>query len=211
MLKVSHPRGGGVHVRRCLVDDGQLQVDQAGGHLAGVIPQVHPQVRGDLVVAAATRPQLAAEGPQPFEQTSLQRRVHVLVIDGRPETPGTHRLRQVVQRGQDGGELVVVEQTGTAQHPGVRAGRLKIIRGESPVELDAHRQARQRLGGATGKTAAPQPGRRRRYRRLGWRRRGWRGAHRDSRCSRADHTLVGRPHRSMKPRASRWSNWSPAS
>jgi hypothetical protein len=67
---------------------------------------------------------------------------------------------ELVERDQDPLQLVVGEQIGLVLDRGVRAGRKQVLRREPPVELDAHRQPGQRVGGAAGEAPAPQPGRR---------------------------------------------------
>ena len=58
--------------------------------------------------------------------------------------------------------LVVGQQPGPVQHPGVRAGREQVIPGEPPVEMHAERQPRERVRGPALEPSAPQPRRRRR-------------------------------------------------
>jgi hypothetical protein len=86
-----------------------LQVGHAGRHLARRVPQVEPEVGGDLVVAAAPGAQLAAQRAEPFQQAPLQRGVHVFVFHLRPECSAADRFVQVVQCSENPGQLVVVE------------------------------------------------------------------------------------------------------
>ncbi len=127
---------------------------------ADVVAQVEPQVGGDLVVAAAAGAQLAAERAEPLQQAALQRGVHVLVGDGRPELARLAGALQVVERAEHALELVVVEQPRPVQHAGVRPRRRQVVRHEPPVEVHAHRQPGQRVGRAALEAAAPQPHRR---------------------------------------------------
>ena len=150
------PGRGRVDVPLGLLDQRLGQLDQPGGHAPGVVAQVEPQVGGDLVVAGPAGAQLAAEAAEPLQQAALQRGVHVLVVDGRAELPGGAGRLQVVQRGQDPAQLLRVEQAGAGEHPGVRPGAGDVVRGEPPVELHAHRQPGEGLGGAAGEPAAPQ-------------------------------------------------------
>ena len=137
VLHVRHARGGGITARLGLRDQRGLQLGQPAHHPPRVVPQVHPQVGGHLVVAAAASPKLAAEGAQPLEQPALQRGVHVLVGDRRTERPVLDRPVQVVERVQHRFGLAVAEQPGTVQRPRVRAGREQVVTREPPVELDA--------------------------------------------------------------------------
>jgi hypothetical protein len=83
--------------------------------------------------------------------------VHVLVGERRRERAGPHVALQLVQGGEHPGQLVLVEQAGAVQHPGVRARAGQIVRREPPVELHRHRQPGQGLRRAAGEPAAPQP------------------------------------------------------
>jgi len=81
--------------------------------------------------------------------------VHVLVGDARPELCAGDGLGQLVEREQHPGGLVVGEQAGAVQHPGVCLGRQQVVGGQAPVEVHRHRQLGQRRRGATGEAAAP--------------------------------------------------------
>ena len=77
--------GSGVPVPLGLADQRELKLGQPGGDDPDMVAQVEPQVGGDLVVAAAAGPQLAAELADPLEQAALERGVHVLVLGRRAE------------------------------------------------------------------------------------------------------------------------------
>ena len=124
------------------------------------VAQVEPQVGGDLVVAAAAGAQLAAERAEPLEQAALEGGVHVLVVDRRPERRRSRdRGVEVVERGEHLAELVVVEQAGAVQHPGVRPRGGQVVGREPPVEVHADRQPGQRVARPAAEPPAPQPGR----------------------------------------------------
>ena len=55
---------------------------------------------------------------------------------------------EVVQCDQHPVQLVVGQQTGAIEDPCVGSRGQQVIRSEPPVEMDAHRQAGQRIGGA---------------------------------------------------------------
>src|SRR5659263_187245 len=116
VLQVGHPRRRGVEVALGLAQQRLLQLGQPLGDPPDLVAQVEPQVGGHLVVAAATCPQLAAQGAESLQETALQGGVHVLVLDRRPKRPVRRRGVQVVERGQHPGQLVVVEQAGLVQH-----------------------------------------------------------------------------------------------
>ena len=92
-------------------------------------------------------------------------------------------------------------------HARVGPGRGQVVGGQAPVELHAHGEPGERLCGAAGEPATPQPhspGR-------GFRRHDGYSAPPPSRASRAAAILLGRPHSCTKPLASDWSNMSPES
>ncbi len=75
-----------------------------------------------LVVAVPSGAQPATEiCTGPFQQAALQRGVHVFIVRAGSEGAGAHVDRQRVQRGQHAGQVVVTEQAGALQHPGMGA------------------------------------------------------------------------------------------
>ncbi len=131
----------------CLVHQRGLQLSEPRGDLSRVIAQVHPQVGRDLIVPAPASAQPAAQRPDALEQAPFQRGVHVLVGRGGPEGAGLAVPAELIDRGEQPGDLLVVEQPSPVQHARVRAGREQVIAREPPVELNADRQPRQRVGG----------------------------------------------------------------
>ena len=64
-----------------LRDERVGDVEHEGGHRPSRVAQVHPQQRGDLVVAAAPGPQPPTElGPGALDEAALEGGVHVLVV-----------------------------------------------------------------------------------------------------------------------------------
>ena len=164
-----------------------------------MVAQVEPQVGGDLVVAGTAGAQLATERAEAFQQAAFQGGVHVFVVDRGPELAGRAGRLEVVEGGQHAAEFIGVEQAGRGQDAGVRPRGGQIVGGQAPVELDAHRQPGQGLGGAAGEPAAPQGSL------LSH------GAQSASRWLRADAIRDGRPQSCTKPLARVWSNVSPVS
>ncbi len=160
VLQVRHPGGGHACVPFGLAEQGGLQLGQPGNDHAHVVPQVQPQVRGHLVVAAPPGAQLAAEGAEPLQQPAFQGRVHVLVGGGGAERAVAAGAVEVVQGAQHRVPFGLGQQPGAVQRPGVRAGGQQIVGGQPPVELHADRQPGQRIGRPGLEPAAPQPGRR---------------------------------------------------
>ena len=231
------PGIGGAAVPLGLADQRGLQLGHPGGDLPGVrragraAGRWRPGRCGCGRPAACRRARRAARAGRARARCARPRR--------RPSAgtcPSRRPRVEVVERGEHLAELVVVEQAGAVQHPGVRPRGGQVVRREPPVELHADRQPGQRLGRPAGEPPAPQPvGRRvlpsltldhphrRRSSRL--------AAHaslvrqllrssRRPRCvpvdgpacrvparwSRRAAILLGRPQSSTKPLASDWSN-----
>ena len=130
-------------------------------HLGGDVPecaaQVEPDQGGDLVVAGATGPQPPAElWSDPFDESTLERTVHVLVGRAGPEVAGDDVGLQRVQSGEHPGQLVVGQQPGTVQRPTVGPGAGQVVPGQSPVELGRLAEREHGLGRSAGEPAAPQ-------------------------------------------------------
>ena len=131
--------------------------EHAIGHPVHRVAQPHPQQGGHLVVARPPGPQPAAQiGAHPVDQPPFQRAVHVLVGDQRGETAVGDIRSQAVESRQQPVALLVGEQTGSVQHPGVRLGCGDVVRREHPVEMGGAAQRGERVGRAAGEPAAPQ-------------------------------------------------------
>src|SRR5690606_27173355 len=107
--------------------------------------------------ARAACTELAAElGTGALDEPALERGVHVLVVGRGAEGARGHVGVEPVQRGEHAVALLVAQQPGAVQHPGVRAGSRDVVAGEPPAEVrrDAHR--RPRVRGAAREPAAPQ-------------------------------------------------------
>ena len=118
-----------------------------------------PEQRGDLVVAAAAGAQLAAElGPEQVDQPPLERAVDVLVARGRgcSSPAATAPVEVVDARPACRRQLVVGEQAGRRQHPGVGPRPREVVGREPPVEVGAARQRLERRARAAGEAAAPE-------------------------------------------------------
>ena len=98
VLQVGHARRGDVLVPLGEPEQRELQGRQLRHQGPDVVPQVQPQVGGDLVVAAAPGPQLAAERAELLEQPALEGLVHVLVGLDRRERAGGHLGGQLGER-----------------------------------------------------------------------------------------------------------------
>lgn len=101
------------HVRVGLgeADQCALEVGDQAADGPGVVAQVHPEERGDLVVPRPACPQLAAEvGAEALQQPALQCGVDVLVGDGPGEGAVGDVRFELVEPGEHPGQLVLAEQ-----------------------------------------------------------------------------------------------------
>src|SRR5690606_15560791 len=74
----------------------------------------------------------------------------------RPEGTGRDVVGQLVEGTQHRVELVVGEQTGLVQHPGVGAGPGDVVRRQPPVEVGRCAQRGHGFGRPAGEPATPQ-------------------------------------------------------
>ena len=118
--------------------------------MAGLVAQVHADEGGDLVVAAApgaqTAPQIVTGT---LDEAALQGGVNVLVGGLRDEDAGDDVGLETLQGLQHAGQLARIQQTGLCQGAGVGPGAGDVVAGQAPVEVGAHRQGRQRVGGSS--------------------------------------------------------------
>ena len=133
-----------------LVDEGVDDVEDESGHVAGLVAQVHADEGGDLVIAAAPCAQAAPQVVTgALDEAALQGGVDVLVGGLRDEDAGDDVGLETVQGLQHAGQLTRVQQAGLRQGAGVGAGAGDVVAGQAPVEVGAHRQGGQRVGGSS--------------------------------------------------------------
>ena len=148
---------GARHVLVALGEPDQrvLQRRQLADQRPHVVPQVQPQVGGDLVVAAAPGAELAAQGAELLQQAALERLVHVLVGLDRRERAGGDLGGELGERADHLRDLVVGQQAGPVQHAGVRAGARQVVGRQPPV--DVGRLAQRRHAPATDRLRSGRP------------------------------------------------------
>ena len=156
------PGAGRVAADLGLVDQRGLQLGQPADDEPGMVAQVQPQVGGDLVVAAAAGPQLAAERAEPLEQPALKRGVHVLVGDRRPEAcrPRPRGPGRRARRASSRPRCRRAARPGAASarargRPAGRSGRAASQTGRSATAAPARRRVRPRTVRPTAGLACP--------------------------------------------------------
>ncbi|GMA92877.1 hypothetical protein GCM10025869_34060 [Homoserinibacter gongjuensis] len=120
VLQVRTARHHGAEVRLGLrrerVDELHDQMPDAGG----MVEQVQPDERRDLVVAAAARTQLAAElGADGRDELALEGEVHVLVFGKRTDDAVAHTAIDHLEPLEHPLQLVVVEEPRGRERPRV--------------------------------------------------------------------------------------------
>ena len=146
-------------VRRGLRGDRVDELDHESRDRRAVVTQVEAHERGDLVVAAAARAELAAElGAGDADEPALEGGVHVLVGLRRDERARRRRRASSWSRAAIMPvELAVVEVAGRRQGPGVRPGPGDVVRARAASRTASTRLSAASSGGGTGgEAAAPQ-------------------------------------------------------
>ena len=124
-------------------------VDRLGG-LQGVVPQVHSEVGGDLVVPAPAGVQLASRGADGLGEAELDAGVHVLQRMVELEGALLDLYEDVLQSGDDLVRVLRGDDPTLLQHPHV---------GEGPHDV-VERQVRVHVqGGGEGQGGVVHPGR----------------------------------------------------
>ncbi len=101
-----------------------------------MIEQVQTHERRDLVVAAAPRPQLAAElGTDLGDEGGLERAVHVFVAGSRLQSAVLHARRERVEAGVHPTLLVAVEVSRLREGARMRVRTREVVGRELPVEV----------------------------------------------------------------------------
>ena len=139
-------RGDRVDERHQLVRDGR-----------GMVEQVQPDQGGDLVVAAASGAELAAElRPGDPDQLALQGAVHVFIGVGRDDAAVEDGGFEPVEGGRHPTRFVVGEVSGCREGRRVRPGTGDVVPRELPVELGRSAQGGQFRRRARGESRAPE-------------------------------------------------------
>jgi hypothetical protein len=184
-------------MRRRLGGQRTHNLEHTVGDASDRIAQPQPKQRGHLVISRSARPQSAAEVlADPVDQAALQRAVHVLVGDQRPEATVGDVLGQTVEAREQAVTLLGCQQPGPKQHLRVGLRRGDVVRRQHPVEMRRLAQRGKGVRRAVGKPAAPE--------------RSLVGAHWPARSLRAE-IFDDRPCTCTKPLAADWSNVSPSS
>ena len=142
-------------VRLGLRDDGVDETKDVARDRAGVIQQVHPHERRDLVVAAAAGAQLAAElRPDDADERLLERAVDVFVAGDRRQRAIGDPASELIEAGMHRPLLVGGEVAGGGERLRVGVGSRDVVEREHPVEVGRTAQ-RGELGDGPVANRAP--------------------------------------------------------
>ena len=140
-LRLRHQRG------LQIVDRRQRRCDR--------ILQEKPNVRDDLIVAAARCVQSRADRADLFGQAPLDRHVDVFVADRRDERPLVEFFLDITQPAHDPVAVLRADDSGRREHPRMRDARTDVVRIQADVEADRGGEAQRVGGGRFLEAAAP--------------------------------------------------------
>ena len=198
-LQVRVPGEVGVAGIGGALDEDGLQVVDAAGDGSAFALEEAAEVGGDLVVAAAAGVELGAGRAGERGDTSFDGGVDVLVGRCELEGVGVEFGLGLVERGEDGGGLVVGDDADLGEGADVGAGAGDVVGGEATVEGEAFGERDEGVGGLVAEAAVPEW--------AGGAGPGWAGGGPWRRAT----VSRPRPQRRTKPAASSWRNWSAAS
>ena len=146
----------GVASAHRLPDQSLGDVEDSTSQVSGFPAQIHADEGGDLVVARAAGTELAAKRRAgSLDEATLQRGVHVLIVDGRGERTRCNVSVEAIQRFVHVGAFLIGQQADTMQLISVRVRSGDVYVGQAEVEVRRHAQRRQSLRRPAGKAATP--------------------------------------------------------
>ncbi len=124
---------------------------------ASVVAQVQPHERGDLVVAAATRAQAAAElGAHRLDERRLEGTMHVFIVGPRLQTAVCPARLDLVEALEHPHQFVVGEVAGRGEGASVRPRAPDVVAAQLPVEVRRAAEPLQLGRGTVTETPAPE-------------------------------------------------------
>ena len=134
LLHVGIAGHDGVDFLFCQGHKGFLQLGDEFQDVPDLVSQVEAHVEGNLVVAAPAGVHFPAHGPDPIDETPLDRHVDVLVGLQKPEGPGCDLRADFGQGIHDTAGVGRRDDPLPLQHPAVGDAPLDIMVIEPPVE-----------------------------------------------------------------------------
>ena len=180
------------------------ELNRLGRERPGLVAQIHPDQRRDLVVAGPAGAQPAAQlGADPLQQDSLECRVHVLVVAVGAELARGDVGVDHVQPSTSARISTVGQQSRPAQRAGMGARARDVVAGQAPVDVWTRTGARS---ASAGPDVNRPP-----HSRVGSPALSVCRHRQQPRWSRRAAIRLGSPQSCTKPLASDWSNASPVS
>ena len=149
-----HHRVPGAH---SLPDESLSDIENATGQVTSLLAQVHANECGDLIIAGASRAELASQRrSRSLDEATLQRGMDVLVVGSGHKRTRSDIGVQARQSIVHVRAFLVGQQANAMQLIGVRMRASDIHVGQTEVEVRRHAQCSQCLRRPSRKTTAPQ-------------------------------------------------------
>ena len=157
VLQMRAPRHDRFGMRLGLRDDRIDEAQDVTGDRARMIEQVHPHEGGDLIVAASSGAQLAAElGTHGTQERRLESAVDILIAGARTQRAVLDAARQRVETFVHRPLFVGGEVARRGERLRVRVGARDVVQREAPVEVGGATQCREFGRRPGGESRAPQ-------------------------------------------------------
>jgi len=154
-LKVREPRGRAFQMGGRLADQGVDQRQKLDRDGLGLLPQIQLEVVCGLVVARATRAQLAAQVPEALDQMALDEGMNIFVAGDRCDLSVCGFRGNRVEGSQNSPAFVIIEDASTHQFKGMSARPGNVEANEAEVACIGAGVAGQRRVGLGPETTTP--------------------------------------------------------
>ena len=146
---------GGLVLLRLTAED-RLQLQQLPHDDGDLLPDVHPEVQGHLVIAAAGSVEPLPRVADPGGEQGLHVHVDVLVVGGECRLPRLDVCQNVLQTTGDGGGVLFGDDAAVRQHGGVGHGAGNVLPVQPLVKADGGVEFIHQQVGVFLKASAPE-------------------------------------------------------